>query len=77
MERFAADALNAQHEAAVKAAIKAKVPWPEIVENYDVTLDEIMRISGHAGQTTIIQRTTPDDIRDAREEANRHGRRVR
>lgn len=69
MERFTADALTAQHNAAVKAAIKAKVPWTEIVEDYGVTLEDIMRIAGYTG-STITTKASEHDIQEAREEAN-------
>lgn len=75
MERFAADALTAQHEAHVKGAIKSNVPWPDIVEDYGVTLEDIMRIAGHTS-STITTKASEHDIQEAREEAN-NGRRKR
>lgn len=76
MERFAADALIAQRDHAVKAAIKANVPWPTIVDDYGVTLEEIMRISGYKG-TTMVEKPNDDDIKDAASEIAVVNRRTR
>lgn len=44
MERFAADNLNAEREAHIKAALKANVPWTEVSEQYGLTLPEIEKM---------------------------------
>lgn len=52
MERFTADALKAERDSHIKAALKANTPWPDIVADYGITLEEVMRLAGHeaAGQ---------------------------
>lgn len=77
MERFAADALTAQHDAHVRSAIKAKVPWTEIVEEYGVTLEDIMRIAGYKGSTMVAGAPKQDEIIDAREQFEIVNRRTR
>lgn len=65
MELFAAEAIKAQRDQAVKAALKAKVPWPEVMEDFGLTLAEIMAISD---KMSGLSTKRPDDIRDARDE---------
>lgn len=46
MERFTADAIKAERDSYVKAAIKNNTPWSDIVADYGVTLEDVMRLAG-------------------------------
>jgi hypothetical protein len=45
MEHFAADAIKADRDAHIRAAIKANTPWTDLAESYGITVEEIMRIT--------------------------------
>jgi hypothetical protein len=64
MERFAAEGLKAQRDQNVKSALKNKVPWPDVMADYGLTLAEIMAISEKAEGLS----PRADDLRDARDE---------
>ncbi len=69
MERFAAEGLKAERDAAVKHALKSKVPWPEVMESFGLTLEEIMAISAKLDGLPARK----DDILDARDEPRGKG----
>jgi hypothetical protein len=69
MERFAADSIKAERDAHIKSALKANVPWPEIVETYGVTLEEVNILAGYMapaqkkGSAVIWKPGDPDERR--------------
>ena len=44
MERFAAESLKADRDAAIKAAIKANTPWPDLMDAFGLSQVEIEKI---------------------------------
>ena len=76
MERFAADALTEQRDSYVRQAIRANVAWGTIVEDYGVTLEQVMEIAGYKG-STMIKKPSDDDIKDAASEIQVVHRRAR
>lgn len=44
MELHAAESIKAERDAYIKAAIRNKVPWPDIVRDYEISLEEVMRL---------------------------------
>jgi len=77
MERFAADALTLQRRQQVRAALKAKVPWTEVMEDYGLSMAEILDLAERQtpvfGEikkvgSAIITQASETDIRDARAE---------
>jgi hypothetical protein len=65
MELHAAEALKSQRDQAVRAALKANVPWTEVVEVFGIGLEEILKISEQQGGPRR------DDLTDARDEPKR------
>jgi hypothetical protein len=70
MERFAAEVLEGQRDAQIKAAIKANVPWTQLAEDFGLPLGEIIKITERLGLTS--PRRDKDELLDARKEG-RHG----
>lgn len=44
MERFAAESLQAERDAHIRNALEAKRPWPDIVKDYGITLEALMKL---------------------------------
>jgi hypothetical protein len=44
MERFAAESLKAERDAAIKAAIKNNTPWPDLMEVFGLSQAEIEKV---------------------------------
>ncbi len=44
MERFAADAIKAERDHAIKSAIKANTPWADLTEMFGLSSAEIEKI---------------------------------
>jgi hypothetical protein len=53
----------------VKAALKSKVPWTEVMEMFELSLAEIMEISGKMDGLPARK----DDLLDARDEPKTRG----
>ena len=62
MERLAAESIKAERDAAIRSAIKAKVPWMEIAADYGLTFEEVNEIANASGLTP--PRRKPGDLRD-------------
>ena len=69
MERFAADALTAQRDQHIKAALKANVPWTQLTEDFGMTLEEIIKTTERLGLTSPTRKS--DDLLDSRKEGHR------
>lgn len=69
MERFTAEALNRERDDAIKRAIKAKMPYPDIMAEFGLgiaDLDAIIKKHGLDGGPP-----RRDDLRDSRDEPKR------
>lgn len=64
MERHAAEGIKADRDAHVRAALKSKMPWPEVMEVFGLSLEEIMSLTEN--QAGMSAASKVDDLVDAK-----------